>query len=210
MQETGIINVEKRVNTSSGENKRLRHNGYIPAILYGKGIEPVPITVKKTELRGKLMKYGRNAVFNLNIPSEDSYSVVVKDIQSDPMIEDYIHVDFQQISLTEEIKANVYIKIIGREVIEAARLNAIQQIDSISVKCLPQSVPQSIEIDISKMTLGESITVGDIKLPEGVTLESDPEQLLITLHEIKEYISEDDSVKDSEEESAEAEKPTTK
>ena len=197
MQETGVINVEKRVKTGSCANKRLRHSGYVPAILYGKRIESIPVTVKKTELRSKLIKYGRNAIFNLNIPNESSYSVLIKDIQNDPVIEDYMHVDFQQISLDEEIKTEVFIKIIGREVVEAAKLHVIQQLDSISVKCLPQDIPESIEIDISKMGIGDNVAVKDIVLSDNVTVENEPEQVIITVNEVKQYVEEESE--DSEE-----------
>lgn len=192
MQETVIINAEKRLITNSGENRRLREKGYLPTVLYGREMEPIALSVKKTDLNNGLVKYGRNAVFNINLPGDISYPIIVKEIQNDPVTGDFLHADFHQISLTEEIKIDVAVRIIGREALEAARILLIQQSDDVSVKCLPNNVPQTIEIDASVMSIGDSFTAGDIELPEGVVLETDPEQVIISLHEAKEHVLEED------------------
>jgi large subunit ribosomal protein L25 len=192
MQETAIINAEIREKVSSRENRRLRSRGYVPAVLYGKDMDPISITVKKSELRGSLIKYGRSAVYNLNLPGQESHSVVVKEIQGEPLTEDFVHADFQRVSLTEQIKIEVPIKIIGREAAEAQRLFVIQQIDTVTVRCLPTEVPKSIDIDVEKLSAGESVTLNDINLPESIELDGDPEQVVVTLTEAKEHVAEDD------------------
>jgi large subunit ribosomal protein L25 len=198
MQDTGTINVEAREKISSGANRRLRDRGYIPAVIYGKEMEPIPITVKRTELRGNLNKYGRSAIYNLNMPGQDPYMVIIKEIQNHPLTEEIMHADFQRISLTEKVKIEVPIKIIGREAVESNRLLVIQQIDDLTVRCLPEEVPKSIDVDVTKMEAGEVLTIGNIQLPEGVEVEADPEQIVVTLTEAKEHSVE-------EEESAEGE-----
>lgn len=198
MQDTGIINAELRERVSSRANRRLRSRGYIPAVLYGKDIDPMPITVKKSELRSNLNKYGRSAVYNLNLPGQESHSIVVKEIQEEPLTEDFVHADLQRVSLTEKIKIEVPIKIIGREAAEAQRLLVIQQIDTVTVRCLPTEVPKSIDIDVEKLSAGETVTLNDINLPESIELDGDPEQVVVTMAEAREHVAGDDSESDAD------------
>ncbi|HOJ09261.1 MAG TPA: 50S ribosomal protein L25 [Clostridiales bacterium] len=204
MQEIATINIESRENTGGGSSRRLRNNGYIPAVLYGKGMQPLPVKVKKSELRGTLLKYGKNAVFSIKLPGKDDTSAIIKEIQNDFATGEIMHADFHQISLTEEIKVEVPVKILGREIVEAARMVVLQQMDEISVKCLPQNAPQHIEIDVSKMSPGESIAAGDVKLLEGVALESQPDQIVVTLNEVKENKAEEENTEAEETETAAA------
>lgn len=96
-----------------------------------------------------------------------------------------VHVDFQQISLSEEVKTDVVIKISGKESIEAQRMILINHADTISVKGLPQNIPDSIEVNVAELKLGETITFGDVKLPKGIICESNPAHLVATLIESK-------------------------
>lgn len=184
MKETAIIRIEKRVDMNSRVNRRLRKNGFLPGIILGKGMDSIPVLVGKEELKSKLLKHGRNAVYQLDLPKDKTYTVLVKEIQNSYR-GDYIHVDFQTISFAEEVRADVAIKLIGKELLEAKRLMVMQQIDTIAVKGLPQNVPDVIEIDITKMQGGESIDIGNINFPEGIVSEADPEQIVVAINEAR-------------------------
>src|SRR5665648_705461 len=161
MKAIGIIKVEKREHASTGGNERLRKTGFLPGNICGKEIGSMAITVNKDDLRKKMSKFGRNAVFKIEVAGDKTYTVMTNEIQSHA-VKGITHVDFQQISLTEDVKTDVLIKIIGKEVIEAQRLILIHHADTISVKGLPQDIPDSIEVNVSELKLGENITFGDI------------------------------------------------
>lgn len=193
MAVTATIKVEKRTDINSRANKRLRKTGYLPGNIYGKNIESVPVTVKKDELKKSLIKNGRAAVFNLTIEGEEPYNVMVKEIQHAPLTGEMLHVDFQKISLTEEVKADVSINIVGKESIEAHKWVLIRQMDIIPVKGLPQDIPNLIEIDVAQLQLGDNIFVSDVQFPEGIVPDIDLEQLIVSVSEPKTQEEETDS-----------------
>lgn len=182
MKEMGTINIERRSETSTNSNRRLRESGFVPGNISGKGMESIPVSIKKDEFRRALISYGRNSVFKLDVPGDENYTVIVKEIQNKPIINDYLHVDFQKISLTEEIKTEVAVRFIGQEMIEAKRLLLMRQLDMIPVIGLPQSIPDEIEIDVSNLNVGETVTIGDIKFPEGIVPELDVDQVIASVN----------------------------
>lgn len=181
MQETAIMNIETRNSTSKGANRLLRKNGYLPGNIFGRGAESISIAVKKDEFKKSLKEYGRNAVFKLVAQDNEAYTVMAKDIQIAPIINEIAHLDFQIVSLSEEVKQNVAIRIIGTEFLESKRLLINSQVDSISVCGLPHDIPHEIDIDVSNMESGDSILLKDIKLPEGITSDNDPELKVISV-----------------------------
>lgn len=181
MQQTAIMNIETRTSTSKGANKLLRKNGYLPGNIFGKGVESVSIAVKRDEFFKSLKKYGRNAVFKLVTPNEESFTVMAKEIQVAPIVNEVSHLDFQLVSLSEEIKMDVSIKIIGSEFLESKRLLLNSYMDAIPVYGLPHDIPHDIEIDVSNLKSGESILFKDLILPEGITFENDPEQRIVSV-----------------------------
>ena len=117
MKEIGIIKIEKRLDANSRKSKKLRDAGFLPGNICGKGMGSVPVTMKKDELKKVLLKFGRNAVFKLDMDGKETYTIIVKEIQYHPVSRELLHVDFQQVSLSEEIKSDVSIKIIGKELL---------------------------------------------------------------------------------------------
>jgi len=183
MKETGIIKIEKRDVINSRTSKKLRQKGYLPGNVCGKGIESMSIIVKEDELKKSLFKFGKNNLFNLVLEGKEFSTVIIKDIQNSPIKGVPIHVDFQQISLKEEINAEVNIRIIGKELIELKKLLLIRQIDTIPVRGLPQNIPDEIEIDVSNLNAGDSINVGNIKFPKGIVPEIELDHNVITVNE---------------------------
>lgn len=200
MEVTGILKIEQRPVVSARENKKLRNAGLIPGNIYGKGVMSVPIAVRKDELRRCLVRYGRSAVIKLDMDGGKAYTVVIKEVQNEPVNGGYLHVDFQQISLKEELKTEVMIKIIGKEYLEGNKLFVNHQMDTIPVRGLPQLIPNAIEIDVTEMQIGDNIYVKDIKLPEGVALEIDSELLVLAVNEPKKRDTEQEEVQTQENE----------
>lgn len=191
MKETAELKVEKRTHSSTSANKRLRKEGFLPGNIYGKGTESIAVAVKKNELRKKINHFGRHAIFTLKMAGEKKpYSVIIKEIQNSPMMDEELHVDFQQISLSEEIKADVMLKVINTEAIESQKLIITSQMDSINVKGLPQDIPDTIDIDASELQVNSIVTIADLKLPKGITCENEPDHIVVTINPSKLKVSE--------------------
>ncbi len=184
MKDTAIIKIERRNLCSSSANKRLRKEGFLPANIFGKGTESIAVKVNRSELRKKISTLGRNAIFTLEIAEENSFPVIIKEIQTSPLGEE-IHIDFQQVSLSEEIKADVVVKVIGKENLEAQKLILNHQIDFITVRGLPQDIPDAVEIDVSALKIGSILTIRDIALPKGIVCENNPDSIVITVNQSK-------------------------
>lgn len=183
MSEIGILQVEERI-INAGSNKALRRNGYVPANIYGKGSESEGVTIKKDELRKGINQYGRNAIFKISGSKNNNQQIVmIKEIQYAPVLNEPQHVDLQKVSLTEEIKTDVPVKIIGKELLEAKRYTFSWQIDTVLVKGFPQDIPDEIELDVSNMVPGDVITMNDLKLPAGVTTEVELDQVVASVNE---------------------------
>ncbi len=185
MSDLSVLNAETRVDTSTQANNRLRKSGYVPGNIYGKGMESVAVSVKKDELRKAIASHGRSAVFELKLDGKKKYTVMVKDIQFTHLIKDLMHVDFHSISLTEETKANVPVKVVGDEMYEARRLLISVQRDVLPVKGLPQDVPNFIEVDVKELNAGDTVFVSDIEFPQGITPDLDETQLVLSVSEAK-------------------------
>lgn len=181
MLETGKITIEKRDVTNSNANKKLRRFGVLPGVIYSKGKESIHLSVKTEDLRRGITTYGRNALFDLFLDEEKACTVIIKDIQNDSVKGNMIHVDFQEVFMDEEIKADLGVRVKGVELLESKRLLLLRQMDLIPVRGLPQLIPDDIEIDVTQLNAGESVNVGNINFPEGIVPECDLEQVVISI-----------------------------
>jgi len=176
-----VLRLEKRNQTGGGKAKKLRRNGYIPAVIYGQDMTSSPAQIKLPDIRQFISQHGKNSIFTVEFAAENDFSALIKDIQYDPVNKDIVHVDFQKVSLTEKIHYEVPVKVIGKGNIERAGNVIVYQLDSVTVECLPQDIPSYIEADISNMTAGYSITAGQLKLPQGVKLITDPGSVILSI-----------------------------
>ena len=108
------IKAQKRNDIGGGHVKRLRKNGMVPAVIYGKNIESSPIQVSMSDLRKLVATGGQNAFFTLEIDGAE-HAAIIKNIQYGVVKNDVLHVDIQKVSLTEKIQASVSVRIVGRE-----------------------------------------------------------------------------------------------
>jgi large subunit ribosomal protein L25 len=159
---------------------RLRAEGKVPGVVYGMGSEPVAVAVKWTELRRVLTTdAGLNALIALDIDGKKDFTIV-KDLQRDPVRRDVLHIDFFRVDPDVLVEVEVPIVTIGEaKEVDNAKGIAEQQMKSLTVMAKPTGIPGSIEADITDLTVGTSITVGDLVLPDGVTTEVDPSTTVI-------------------------------
>lgn len=175
------LNIEQRNSVGGEKVKRLRKSGYIPAIVYGRGMKSIPVQVKASDFRGFVMKNGKSSVFTTEFAAEHDFTLLVKDIQYDLARNAVSHVDFQKVSLNEKIHAEVPVRIVGENKLKKDASVVVHQLDNVTVKCLPQDVPHFIDANVSDMTSGHSITAGQLKLPHGVTLVTDPGSVVLAV-----------------------------
>ncbi len=176
------LTVELRENSGKKYADDLRDKGLIPAILYGKGkSESVQVSSRVLE---KILadKSGLAGVFELQIPNKKTKThVIIKEVQFHPVRHNILHVDFERISLKEKIKVNVPIELIG----EAKGLKEGGILEhhlwEIAIKCLPLNIPNSIKVDISNLSVGDTIQLKDVKIEEGMDFEHDMEAVVASV-----------------------------
>ncbi|HEX7166623.1 MAG TPA: 50S ribosomal protein L25 [Acidimicrobiales bacterium] len=164
----------------SSASKRLRRDGKIPAVVYGHGIDPIPVAVDGRELRHALTgASGLNALVSLDVAGT-SHLTMAKVLQRHPVRNTVTHVDFQIVRRDEVVAADVPIHIVGEAKAVQGEGGVIDNaLVSLTVHSTPGNIPASIEIDISDMKIGDAIRVGDLTLPSGVTTDVDPEEAVV-------------------------------
>ena len=175
------MNADQRTSTTKGELRQLRLQGKVPGVVYGKQLkDAAQVMVDSKELQA-LLRSHPNAVLEINIPSQGKTSVMISEIQRDAMSRQVLHVDFHQINMNENVRANVRIHADGdsQGVKEGGILQVIMH--ELEVQCLPGNIPDVIPVDISSLAIGESVLASDLKLPSGVESLADPEQVVVTI-----------------------------
>jgi large subunit ribosomal protein L25 len=166
--------------TGSRPSGRLRHEGRIPGIIYGHGVSPLAVSVDGRDLRAALTtESGLNALLSLKLP-DTTHLTMARELQRHPVRGTIIHVDFQIVRRDEIVSADVPVTLVG-EAEDVRRNDGVieQSLYNLSVNATPDRIPTSIEVDIAGMQLGDTIRVGDLHLPEGVTTELDPEEPIV-------------------------------
>ena len=162
--------------TGSSSSRRVRKDGVVPGVLYGLNEESVSVSVTWPDLRRALTTdSGVNAIIQLEIDGKKQMTIV-KDIQRHPVKRNVLHVDFLRIDPNKNVTVDIPLIMIGeaREV-SAADGMVDQNMFSLTVSAPPDRIPTEIEVDISALTVGDAIRIGDLELPEGVSSEGDPE-----------------------------------
>jgi large subunit ribosomal protein L25 len=166
--------------TGSSESRRMRSAGRVPAVVYGHGIDGISVSVEGRDLRHALSgEAGLNQLLSLKVGS-DTHLALARSLQRHPVRHTVLHVDFQIVRRDEVISAEVPIVLIGEsKSVEQEKGIVEHLLTSLTVNATPASIPSNIEVDISEMTLGESIRVGDLPLPSGVTTDVAPDDLVV-------------------------------
>lgn len=173
--------VSERTSLGSAESRRLRRQGLIPGVVYGRS-EPVAITVGERELRVALTTpAGSHAVLDLAIDGGSARSVILKEFQRDKVRGQIIHVDLQEVRLDQPIQTAVAVTLVGEPagVKEGGVLSQVA--NEVTVEALPLEVPQHLEADVSALAIGEALRAGELVIPDGVTMLDDPDSVIATV-----------------------------
>jgi large subunit ribosomal protein L25 len=159
--------------------KNLRHEGKLPAIIYGKEIEPQPILLDLRETTRILRGVSQATVLTIKVDGED-YTCLVRERQRGVLTGVYEHLDFLAISMTETVRTQVNVFVEGRSPAEEEfGAIVVTGADNVEVQALPGDLPESLIVDVSILTgVGDTITVADLDLPEGIEILSEPTEML--------------------------------
>nr|MBT4279182.1 50S ribosomal protein L25 [Actinomycetota bacterium] len=172
-----VLTAETGRSTGTRPSRRSRTAGKIPAVLYGLQQEPVTVSVDWPELRRAITtEAGLNAIIHLEVGGERHMSIV-KEIQRHPVRRDVLHVDFVRIDPDQDVTVDVSIVMVGeaKEVTDNDGM-VDQNLFTLSINAAPDNIPTEIEVDISALTIGDSVRVGDLVLPDRVTTDVDPDE----------------------------------
>lgn len=166
----------------SRSSRRLRRAGQVPAVVYGKDIEPQAIAVDRRDLYGVLhTEAGLNALINLDIEGGDTRLTMARSIERHPVRGEIIHVDFVTISLTEKTRVDVALELRG-DPVGVREGGIIETINaSILVEALPTDIPTSIVVDVADLNIGDTLRIGDLPAIEGVEFIDDVDEPLVTV-----------------------------
>ncbi len=203
-----VVVAEKRDDQGKGASRRLRReNGKVPAIVYGKGSEPTPISVMHKDLVKSLENEAfYSHILTLQLDGKDE-SVILKDLQRHPYKPTILHADFQRISQDQKIHVNVPIHFINEEKCVGVRMGGgaiSHMVSEAEVVCLPSNLPEFLEIDMLNVNVDEILHLSDIKLPKGVELAElikgdDHDNPVVSVHKIRGGLEEEHGGEEGEE-----------
>lgn len=178
------LEVAERERKGSRESRRLRKQGLIPGVLYGRSA-PHAISVSERELRRVLTgDSGLHAILDVVLQGQKTtHPSILKEYQQDPVKGRLIHIDLQEVRLDQPITASVTVTLIGAEDAPGIREGGVvSQVNrEVNVEALPMEIPEHLDFDISGMQIGDTLRLADLRTPEGVKLLDDPETVLATL-----------------------------
>ena len=184
------VKLQARHRTEAGRNavRKVRARGAVPAVIYGSGLTPLNLEVNRREIERLLAHaIGENILVELEIDDQGKKNTrlsLIQQVQHHPVRGDVLHVDFHAVSMNEEIQAEVVVEPIG-EAVGVKNFGGLlqQNMRSLGIRCLPQSLPEVITVDVSHLNIGQSLHVRDIPLPAGVTPTDDPDLTVFLVSE---------------------------
>ena len=176
------LEVSRREEAGKGPARRARQAGKVPAVVYGGHRETVPIMVDRKAVTDLIQKseHGRRSIFLLKMSGSDQQRhAMIKDIQIDPISRKTTHIDFIRILMDEVVRTTVPVHVIGTAigVKEGGLLDF--QVRDLHVECLPNAIPDKIDVDISALGMHQYLRVSDLTPPQGVKVLDDPDRVVV-------------------------------
>jgi large subunit ribosomal protein L25 len=177
-----VVKTEKRQGLGTNASRRLRAQGFVPAVLYGESMESTPLVLSKKDIVQIMrLETGENTIFKVAVDAE-TYDTMIKDLQVDPATDELLHVDLIRISMDKPIRVAVPVVHGGEPVgvkTEGGFVDFVTR--EIEIECLPRDIPESLEIDISELHINQSFKVQGMAIPSGVKVLTDPNTVLVLI-----------------------------
>ena len=191
--------------------KKLRKEGKVPANIYGKKVKSTAVLVDLKEFEKVFKDAGETSLVYLQEGKKER-AVLVRNIQKSPVVEDILHVDFQEVNLKEKVVAKVPVEVVGESPVEKrGEGTVVQQLDEVEVSALPTDLPEKFEVDVSILKeVDQAIYLKDLKVTRGVEISDDLEKIVVKVEPLRteeevpqkeEEIVEGESAEESTEES---------
>lgn len=176
---SAVLQAMKRVKDKHSTIRKIREGGNIPAILNGDNLSN-PIYVNSAEFLKTIRKSGRNGIIKLSVENEQ-HSVMLYDVQTDPIKSEIIHADFHIVNMKSEVDVEVNLNLVGEA--QGVKDGGVlqQSLHQLSIRALPANIPQTIDIDISELAVGQVITVEDINTFGKYSINQDTSQVVASI-----------------------------
>ncbi|HKL11700.1 MAG TPA: 50S ribosomal protein L25 [Clostridia bacterium] len=177
-----ILKAEKREIGSTPELKKLRREGMVPAVVYGKHSDNRSIKIADNEVKRYDDSMASGSSMKIQM-GEEKVMVIVKEVQRDAVLRNVIHIDFQELTEGEKIKVKIPVHLFNRDAVEGGNMVVQQQLNEIEIETLPKDLIQSVDIDCKLLRDTETITVADLPVfnSEDIEVLADPEEVVVTL-----------------------------
>src|SRR5919198_2724442 len=178
---TASLNAEHRTEAGTGVARKLRQSGRIPAVVYGHGRQPQPLTLETRELERLLDRVAAaSTVIELSVGGRTARTLI-REIQRHPFKKQILHIDFQELVAGEKVTVSIPLVFVGSA--EGVRAGGIldQVMHELSIRVDPMNIPNHVDVDVSALTIGHSIHVGELKVPEGVEVLDEEDATVCTV-----------------------------
>jgi len=174
MTDTNILNAEIREDVGKGASRRLRHQGKIPAVIYGGKTAPATLTLEHDPLmHAAAQESFYSTILEIKVADGRRQKVIVRDVHHHPYKMQIMHLDFLRVSAEEVLRMSVPIHFVGESESEAGKISGLiiqHLVTEVEIAALPANLPEFLEVDLSGMDEGDVVMLSDIKLPEGVEI----------------------------------------
>jgi large subunit ribosomal protein L25 len=175
-----VVKTEKRQGLGTNAARRLRAQGFVPAVLYGESMETLPLVLSKKDIVQILrLESGENTIFKVAVDA-DAYDAMIKELQIDPATDKLLHVDLIRIAMDKPIRVTIPVVHHGEPFgvkTEGGFIDFVTR--EVEVECLPRDIPESLSIDIAELHIQQSFKVEAMAVPAGVKVLTDPGTVLV-------------------------------
>ncbi|KJD55853.1 50S ribosomal protein L25 [Bacillus amyloliquefaciens] len=175
-----MLKAEERTDSRRSSLRKIRQSGYVPGVIYGRNLENKSVALDSIELLKILRAEGKNTIINLDI-NGDQHSVMVTELQTDPLKDSIVHADFKVVDMEAEMEATVPVNLTGEA--EGIKQGGVlqQPLYELSVTAKPKNIPQTIEVDISSLEVNDVLTVGDIPSKGDYSYNHEPDEVVASI-----------------------------
>ncbi len=182
-----VLQAEKREATGKNQVKKLRNKELIPGVIYAKNQENVNVQFAARDFEKVLRQAGTSTIITLDIEGEGK-EVLIKEFASHAYKNQFLHVDFQAIDQNESIRVTVPVVLVNRDDMNEVTGVLVQNLESVEVECLPKYIPQTADVDVKEMAIGDNMTVADLDIAsnENITILAEEDEVVCSLQEVSE------------------------
>ncbi len=174
-----VIEANERKTINKRSRNTLRNEGKVPGVLYGSRMEPIPIDVTRLEIN-PLVFTAKTNLISIKLDGHEEYECVIKDVQFDPVTDEVVHFDLIGLTRGEKIQLEVPIHLLGSAVGVKEGGLLQESMHKLNIECLPKDIPQSLELEVTELNIGDSIHVADLNF-EHITILNPEDTMVVSV-----------------------------